>query len=63
MDYVRYVECSNDGERGEPTVACRKAGVDSYPTWTFGDGSRKGGALSLEELADETGCTPPPPGR
>jgi hypothetical protein len=59
MDYVRYVECSVDGERGEPDVVCRKAGVDSYPTWTFGDGSRKGGALSLEELADRTGCTLP----
>lgn len=60
MDYVRYVECSVDGERGETTAACRKAKVDGYPTWTFADGSREGGAQSLEELAAKTGCDLPP---
>jgi glutaredoxin len=59
MDYVRYVECSVDGTRGETTAACRKAEIESYPTWTFGDGSRAGGEQSLEELADKTGCTLP----
>ena len=57
-DYVRYVECSIDGTR-ETTAACRKAKVDSYPTWTFSDGSRESGAQSLAELAAKTGCTPP----
>jgi thiol-disulfide isomerase/thioredoxin len=59
MDYVRYVECSADGARGESTAACRKADVDSYPTWTFSDGSRADGAQSLGELAEQTGCDLP----
>jgi hypothetical protein len=59
MDYVRYVECSADGARGETTAACRKAAVESYPTWTFGDGSRERGAQSLAELAAKTGCELP----
>jgi thiol-disulfide isomerase/thioredoxin len=59
MDSVRYVECSVDGKRGETAPACRKAKVDGYPTWTFGDGSRAGGAQSLAELAEKTGCDLP----
>jgi hypothetical protein len=59
MTFVRYVECSIDGERGETTAACRKAKVASFPTWTFGDGSRADGAQSLGELAAHTGCTLP----
>ena len=59
MDYVKYVECSVDGARGETTSACKKADVDSYPTWTFADGSKEGGAQALRELATKTGCTLP----
>ena len=59
MDYVKYVECSVDGTRGETTAACKKADVDGYPTWTFADGSREGGKQSLHELAAKTGCTLP----
>jgi thiol-disulfide isomerase/thioredoxin len=59
MDYVRYVECAVDGEREESTPACRKAKIDGYPTWTFADGSRAGGKLSLERLAKKTGCELP----
>jgi hypothetical protein len=58
MEYVRYVECSVDREDG-PARACRTADVDSYPTWTFADGSRAGGAQSLAALAAKTGCTLP----
>ena len=60
MDYVRYVECSVDGERGEPSAVCKKAKVDGYPTWTFSNGSRADGEQSLEELAAQTGCELPP---
>ena len=59
MDYVKYVECSVEGARGETTAACKKADVDGYPTWTFADGSREGGAQSLRNLATKTGCTLP----
>ena len=59
MDYVKYVECSVDGARGETAAACKKADVDGYPTWSFADGSKEGGAQSLRELAAKTGCTLP----
>jgi hypothetical protein len=59
MKHVPYVECSIDGKRGETTAACRRAKVESFPTWTFGDGSQESGAQSLEELAAKTGCEPP----
>ena len=59
MEHVRYVECAVDGERGESTPACRAAKIDGYPTWTFADGSRASGELSLERLAAKTGCELP----
>lgn len=57
MSRVRYVECSVGGKRGRNTSACRKAGVRSYPTWVFADGSRVSGRQSLVNLASRTGCS------
>jgi glutaredoxin len=56
--YVRYVECATEGS-DEPKRACKSAGVRSYPTWVFGDGSRVSGRQSLERLAARTGCALP----
>jgi hypothetical protein len=53
--YVPYVECSVNGT-SETTRECVQAGITGYPTWTFRDGSRETGALSLERLAAKTGC-------
>lgn len=55
FNQVAYVECSVDGTR-ETTSECTQAGIDSYPTWTFVDGSRETGELSLQQLATRTGC-------
>jgi hypothetical protein len=52
---IAYVECSVRGT-SEVTEECRAAGVTSYPTWTFADGSRETGRLSLERLASRTRC-------
>lgn len=57
MSGVHYVECAVAGKREENAKACEEAKVDSYPTWIFGDGSRLGGAQSLETLAAKTGCS------
>jgi glutaredoxin len=59
MSHVRYVECSEDGDRGAPARPCKAANVSSYPTWVFADGSRASGEQSLEALAAKTGCTLP----
>jgi len=49
--YIDYVECTVQ------EVRCREAGVHSFPTWTFRDGSRLSGKLSLQHLARKTGCS------
>jgi glutaredoxin len=53
---LNYVECAEPGQRKQ-TDECRKAGIRSYPTWELADGTRLRGMLSLERLADATGCT------
>jgi len=55
MNYVRYVECSVGGERGEVQPACDMLRIESYPTWVFADGSRAG-KQTPEKLAAKTGC-------
>ena len=59
MSQVRYVECAVEGDPGQSTSACRDAGVHSYPTWIFADGSRASGELPVERLAAKTGCALP----
>lgn len=53
--YLDHVECSVDGTH-ERTRTCEAAGVRSYPTWEFRDGSRLSGFVSLPRLAEKTGC-------
>ena len=53
-----YVECSEPSGKGQLQV-CTDAGVSSYPTWQFADGSRLTGTQSFEVLAEKTGCPLP----
>lgn len=54
-DKVDYIECSLPNRAGE-TAICNQAGITSYPTWQFADGTRKSGTLSLEDLGFFSGC-------
>lgn len=54
-DKVDYIECSLPNRAGE-TAICNQAGITSYPTWQFADGTRKTGTLSLEDLSFFSGC-------
>jgi hypothetical protein len=54
--FIEYVECSLPDDKGQ-TDACITAGIRSYPTWEFKDGTRSVGALSFEELAQKTNCS------
>lgn len=56
--YLPYVECSTPNGQGQLQV-CVDAGIGSYPTWEFADGSRLNGVVSLEVLAEKTGCELP----
>jgi glutaredoxin len=62
MPGVRYVECAVQGRRDTPASACTAAGIESYPTWVFADGTRAQGEQSLAALASKTGCTLPSSG-
>lgn len=50
-----YVECSTP-DRQNQTQECIDAGIQSYPTWEFSDGSRESGVVSLDQLSEITGC-------
>lgn len=53
---INYIECSlPDGKT--QTEECQQAGINGYPTWEFGDGSRLDGEVSLETLAQKSGCS------
>ena len=52
--YIDYIECAV-GQNGQSPI-CANAGVTSYPTWELGDGQRINGTISLEQLAERTGC-------
>jgi thiol-disulfide isomerase/thioredoxin len=49
-----YVECSTPDGRGQLDV-CKEAGVDSYPTIVFKDGTKKVGVIDIAELEERTG--------
>lgn len=53
-----YVECSPPNGKGQ-TQVCSDKKVDGYPTWEFADDSRESGELTLERLAEKTGCSLP----
>jgi uncharacterized membrane protein/glutaredoxin len=55
QERLPYVECSPSGPRGAVASACASAGVRTYPTWVFADGSRLTAVMSLRELADRVG--------
>ena len=58
FQYVNYTECSPEGEH-TMNDTCKQAGIKSYPTWQYPDGSRTEGTQPLATLAQKTGCKLP----
>lgn len=58
VDLLPYVECSTPDGQGQ-LQTCKDKNVTGYPTWVFPDGSRQSGEVSLEQLAQKTGCELP----
>lgn len=56
--YLPYMECSTPDGRNQ-TFQCKSQNITGYPTWEFSDGSRLNGEISLERLAEKTGCLLP----
>src|SRR3989339_330316 len=57
FENVNYIECSTASRTMNQT--CRDAGIEGYPAWEFGDGSRASGEQSLTSLSDASGCALP----
>ena len=49
MRYINEVDCTT-------SRACVMAGVTSFPTWTFPDGSRVSGFARPAQLSSRTAC-------
>jgi len=56
--FLPYVECSTPDGNSE-TEACQEKKIDGFPTWVFADGTRESGELTLDHLAEKTGCVLP----
>ncbi|MEK6967760.1 MAG: hypothetical protein AABX51_03965 [Nanoarchaeota archaeon] len=54
--YLPYIECALPSGQGT-TEVCNQAGVKSYPTWEFADGTKQTGKLSILELSRKTNCS------
>jgi thiol-disulfide isomerase/thioredoxin len=54
-DLLPYIECSTPDGNSQLAV-CTEKRIESYPTWIFSDGSIESGELTLEKLAEKTGC-------
>lgn len=54
--YIEYIECSLPGGKGQ-TEECNEAGIKGYPTWDLGKGERLSGEVSIEQLAEKSGCS------
>jgi len=59
FDKVDSVECSPNGAKTFTSQECKDAGITSTPTWTFSDGTRVTGEMSLEDLSAKTSCPLP----
>jgi len=53
-----YVECSPLSGQGQLPI-CTEKKIEGYPTWEFADGTRLGGEVALEKLAEKTSCQLP----
>jgi uncharacterized membrane protein len=53
---INYVECADVQNPRQQTDACRKAGIESYPTWEI-NGKLDPGVKSPQELANLVGYT------
>jgi hypothetical protein len=55
--YVNSVECTLPN--GGQTRKCIDAGIESYPTWDFGEDERASGFIPLRDLGSKAGCSLP----
>lgn len=62
-DAARHLDIVDCDASAQDAAECVAAGVVGYPTWVFGDGSRRSGVVSLQGLAGRTACRLDAPAR
>ena len=55
VERLPYIECSLGGPNAPQSAACRRAGIQSYPTWIIDGRPYVGQVLTLAQLADASG--------
>lgn len=55
MRYITYVECGEGGPNAN-LDACKKAGIERFPTWFFPGQGKVEGEQSPEDLAKKANC-------
>ncbi len=53
--YLPYVECI-DSKTNQLIQECQAANVQAFPTWVFPGGKTELGEISLQQLAEYSGC-------
>lgn len=53
-EHITYIECSKPDKT--QTEYCSEAGITSYPTWEFADGTREVGKLTFATLSQRSEC-------
>lgn len=56
--FLPYIECSTPDRQSQLQV-CQDQEIQSYPTWKFDGDVTRPGTMSLEDLAEQTGCELP----
>ena len=59
FENVSYVECSPNGAKSFTAQECIDQNITNTPTWTFADGTRVTGEMSLEDLSAKSSCPVP----
>ncbi len=52
-----YIECSTSDKQATQAPICQQNNIKGYPTWKFSDGTEIIKVMSLNELAEKTGCS------
>lgn len=55
-EYLPYIECDQEQASQEEIAKCINAGIRTVPTWQFADGKQESGILSIDRLAELSGC-------
>lgn len=57
IEYIEYIDCQSRIPNSNQAEVCKEKKITGYPTWIGPNDERINGYRSLEDLAEETGCS------